>query len=407
MSFPVDFDVVRATNISDGENTAQHRTMAEENERLKAQLFSLLQPPGQISEFSMKQRFSSICSAVDTFIANVVADSEVTSVLSERQGISSSRRSLMKKMGLQSLALGEYEKEEELVLSLAIQRQLEEWVFRPPYPHGLSKRQKEVLTAVTTAMDRDSREDGRLTATSTDIVFCPNHCVTLDMQSLSRARWRSEAIKALTSDRKFEKRQTREFKAIYDTSKGKIKKCFHDRNAFTKYESSLRKDIFYSAMKLHQDMRSVIYRYEVRRVTLAEHTSSEWSSDACQWRDMDTWTEVLMDDRPNYPLCCLYPGLVRMQTATEDSVTLVRPLMLVDLSPATGSPAALPRPSQGARSCGPARPRSHFFGPLSDLLSSPRRQPSPKRSNLRHMEKESKSIAKNDSESSRGSHTER
>jgi hypothetical protein len=156
-------------------------------------------------------------------------------------------------------------------------------------------------------------------------------------EQLIRDKWRSQAVRALTARRAFKENQTREVEEIIRSARESMlsedveSSCILDGDAFFKHDDIFVQDIFNTAVKLHQGMRSSIHQYKVQRLELDQVKDAEQVLDK-GWtlKDLDDWVEVKKIECPAQLVYCIYPSVVRQPDGHGQSLTLVAPVFVVE-----------------------------------------------------------------------------
>jgi hypothetical protein len=134
--------------------------LQEENERLKDDVFVLLDVPTSISESSIKAQYTDICDAIESWVEDIHRtynpDAKGTPRLPLRK-----RRSILRSFGVDADRVADYIYAGDLCLSVIIERQLREQIFDNKYPIGISKSQTKVLDEVQKGMEIPRITKGR------------------------------------------------------------------------------------------------------------------------------------------------------------------------------------------------------------------------------------------------------
>jgi hypothetical protein len=147
-----------------GEPTAAEEIwkLKKQNERLTDDLFELLQPDNQVSEASLRNDYKEICDAIESWIDSVTTASRKVDFKRhyKEQLRNEKRRAMLRDLVFDPVTLGEYDNVAYVVLSLMIELQLEKYIFRRPYPIGITKKQTEVIEEIEECMYNNSQNQG-------------------------------------------------------------------------------------------------------------------------------------------------------------------------------------------------------------------------------------------------------
>lgn len=114
--------------------------------------------------------------------------------------------------------------------------------------------------------------------------------------------------------------------------------CDLDHRAFQKHYDIFRNDIFEAAVKLHQNMRSSVYQYRVQRPAIdVNMDGEELLAQGWKFKDVDKWLDVTRIGHAARPICCLYPCIIREADGHGEPLTLVPPVVAVELLGSKGS----------------------------------------------------------------------
>lgn len=139
MAFTADFAV--------DEEISQLR---EQNERLKDDLLTALQQPqDQATDGSIKEEYSELCQSIDFWVDNVIQDSNLDK---HSRKLSSRERALLREVAVYGFTPRDENASTYLLLSVAVQRELQRKIFDRPYPVGITKQQEAVIEQVLEGM---------------------------------------------------------------------------------------------------------------------------------------------------------------------------------------------------------------------------------------------------------------
>jgi hypothetical protein len=124
--------------------------LREQNERLKDDLLTALQQPqDQATDGSIKEEYSEICRSIDFWVDNVIEDSNPDK---HSRKLSGRERSLLREVAVYGFTPRDENASPYLLLSVAVQRELQRKIFDRPYPVGITKQQEAVIEQVLEGM---------------------------------------------------------------------------------------------------------------------------------------------------------------------------------------------------------------------------------------------------------------
>jgi len=138
--------------ITDSVADREISRLAEQNERLKDDLFILLQPQGQASDASIRSDYNHLCRSIEFWVDNVIEDSSLDIPDKRRRKGERRERHLLKELGITSFTPKDEKRSAYFLLSVAVQRELQTRVFDRPYPVGFTKQQENVINQVLEGM---------------------------------------------------------------------------------------------------------------------------------------------------------------------------------------------------------------------------------------------------------------
>ncbi|KAK5195202.1 hypothetical protein LTR96_002796 [Exophiala xenobiotica] len=324
--------------------------LQEKNERLRDDLLTLLhQPQDQATDGSIREDFRHLCQSIDFWVDNVVEHSSL-----EKYGVKLGRREqdLLKEVDIISLARRSETATAYLLLSVAVQKELQKNIFDRPCPVGITKQQESVIEQVLQGMQ--TLEFGK--------------------EQVTRNRWRSEAVRALTAHKDFGGSQETALRLIVETATDFISPrsgtpiCGLSYRAFQKHSDTLYNDIFRVAMELHQSLRCSLHQYTVKPPKIDVDMNGEQMAEM-GWglKDVDSWQDLRRGDPTAQPICSLYPSIMRESDRRGDMQTIVPAVVVVESknSKVSGqsSPVQSTRPSPAHSSSETARNREKRRGP--------------------------------------------
>lgn len=137
--------------------------LKRENERLKDDLFALLQEDNLASEATIRSGYQDICVSIETWIDFVTVDVEKSDFRKryKRALLDKKERHKLEKLGLMNPEnLGDYDNADYLVLSLVIRLHLDKQIFHNRYPIGVTEEQEDVIDSIMEGMRESSLRKG-------------------------------------------------------------------------------------------------------------------------------------------------------------------------------------------------------------------------------------------------------
>ncbi|KAJ9608713.1 hypothetical protein H2200_006484 [Cladophialophora chaetospira] len=306
--------------LSSAEAEEEISRLQEKNERLTDDLFTLLQQPqDQATDASIREEFGDLCHSIDFWVDNIIEDSGLDS---HNRKLGRKERSLLKEVGINGFAPRDEHAGAYLLLSVAVQREIQRRIFDRPYPVGITKQQEAVLEQVLQGMR--TLDSGR--------------------EQVIRDRWRSEAVRALTVHKDFDRSRDSALKGIVDAAMDFLSPrsdnaiCGLSHRAFQRHRDTLYNDIFAAALRLHQSLRSSIHQYRVQPPDIdGKMTGEEMAERRWRFKDVDRWQDLKTTDRSARPICSLFPSIVRISDGSGDYLTIVPPVVIVELQSSKAS----------------------------------------------------------------------
>ncbi len=124
--------------------------LQEKNEQLKDDLFTLLQQPqDQATDGSIREQIGDIWRSVDFWVDNVIEDSNLDK---HSRKLGSREKDLLRELGIGWFTPRSEHAAAYLLLSVAVQRELQKRIFDRTYPVGITKQQEGVLAQVLQGM---------------------------------------------------------------------------------------------------------------------------------------------------------------------------------------------------------------------------------------------------------------
>ena len=145
-----------ASTVNSGADEEIHR-LRDDNEQLRDDLLTLLHPPqDQATDGSIREDFGNLCQSVDFWVDNIIENSSL-----EKHGVQLGRREqdLLKEVGIDRLSPKDDNAIASLILSVAVQRELQRRIFDRLCPVGITKQQETVIEQVLQGMQ--SLESGK------------------------------------------------------------------------------------------------------------------------------------------------------------------------------------------------------------------------------------------------------
>ena len=343
---------MKPTESSDRRNKMEEEItiLAEENARLlqerkyliadleecKTELFRRM-PPTQISDSSIKTVFEQIHRSIDSFVYDVMRDVVDDDALHsycldlQRRPKRKRRRSrnpfheYVRKADISTWGL--YSCSNMYILSVVIQFILDEFVFKKPYPIGITDAQLLVLKEVEKAMLHTGQAPGQAGA----------H-VSMDQQSNRDGPgqeridlWRSETLTALTALRENGANLEKDTRKICSNLGVFFSPWLLGAGPFAKVEERFRQEILDPAIRLHQDLKSSSYRYEYDTIASAvfDELSPRHLFDRCDLIDADSWLKPRSEKDVGRALYNLHPSIVRFRGRGKTPIVITKPVIVV------------------------------------------------------------------------------
>ena len=324
-------------------------TLTEENSRLlqerehliadleecKAELFRRM-PPTPISDSSIKTVFEQIHRSIDSFVYDVMKDVDDDALrrycLELQQRPKRKRRrfrnplhEFVRKANISTW--GPYDCSNLYILSVVIQYILDIFVFKEPFPMGITVEQSRVLKEVERAMLHTGQAPGQ----------AGDH-VSLDQQSnrdgLGQERidlWRSETLTALTARRENGADLEKVSRKLCSDLGHFLSPWLLGASPFAKVEERFRQEILDPAIRLHQDLKSSSYRYEFNTIPSAvfDELSPRRLFDGYDLKDADSWLKPRSEKNVGRALYNLHPSIVRLRIKGKNPIVITKSVIVV------------------------------------------------------------------------------
>jgi hypothetical protein len=309
----------------------ENRTLQLSLEDCKLRLFDALQEDHDVSEASVKNDFTRIWEAIETWV-DYVSDEDKVDLRKRYQEILRNRnrnRTRLKDIGLTSESLRDLpsllqlETGRLIISGLIISNFLVTRIFQEPYPLGTSWNQEKVLREIEDLMRAQDQKQGSLSLGL--ITFKqprsdsdPHHICHSDRARVNK--WKSQTLSALITSSRFSERCKTKEKELFDSLVTTL--CsWGPLNAGT--INRLRQDVFEPAVTLHQTMHCSTRHYTVSHIDVRSGLRS-----SCTFKDIATWRTLPEDSVPSV-FASLYPGLRRVGDYGVEDLDLVKPVLLV------------------------------------------------------------------------------
>ena len=319
-------------------------TLREENARLsqdredliadleecKAELFRRI-PPTQISDSSIKTVFEQIHRSIDGFVYDVMEDVDDDALRHyclelQRRGSRDPLHDFVRKANIS--LWGPYDCSNLYILSVVIQYILDIFVFKEPYPIGITDKQSRVLKKVEKAMLHTGQAPGQAGAH----VSLDQH---LNRDALGQERvdlWRSETLTALTARRENGANLEKVSREICSDHLGDLfSPWLLGAGPFAKVEERFRQEILDPAIRLHQDLKCSSYRYGYDTIPSAvlDELNPRQLFNRYDLKDADSWLKPRSEKDVGRALYNLHPSVVRLRTRGKNPIVITKPLIVV------------------------------------------------------------------------------
>lgn len=127
--------------------------LTEQNEQLKDELFVLLHEQHDVSDASIRDAYRDLRGSIEFWVDNVIGDSRSSSPGKHRRDVEQREYTLLKDFGVPSALIEEGRGYPYFLLSLAVQRELQQRIFDKEYPLGITDQQADVIDQVLDGMN--------------------------------------------------------------------------------------------------------------------------------------------------------------------------------------------------------------------------------------------------------------
>ncbi|KAI1736877.1 hypothetical protein F4680DRAFT_468738 [Xylaria scruposa] len=316
----------------------ENKQLAHDLEECRDQLFDVLQKQYEIPEQRIKDDFTRIFLAIDSWIDDVSVDDRFDFKERYASNIHSTMfKDIFQDLGLKggcldiswAKKLGELEACHYVVLSLLVTCYVVEDIFGvgprlkgDPFPPGIMPKQITFIEKIKNAMGSDSDTSKG------------------DMSQYSK--WRGETISALTSTDEYKEICDEEIADINESLRTELARWI-DRKRLDEHFGSLLRKVLDPAYKLvHTLGRSrKTYQLRLEKATPSFVPPSDGSWD---FKDMATWM-IMPSSEVTGSIRYLYPGLIRKGYGNQEDLILVHPVALgyrnPDLKPRSSIPQSV------------------------------------------------------------------
>jgi hypothetical protein len=300
-------------------------------EDCKLRLFDALQEDHDVSEASVKNDFTRIWEAIETWVDYVSDEDKVDLRKRYQENLRNRNRNMLKDIGLPSKSLRDlssllqWETGRLIISGLIISNFLVTRIFQEPYPLGTTRNQEKVLREIEDLIRAQDQKQGSL---SPGLVTFkqprsdsdPHHICHSDRARVNK--WKSQAVSALITSSRFSEHCKTKEKVLFDSLVTTL--CSWDPlNASS--ITRLRQEVFEPAVTLHRTMHCSTRHYTVSHIDVRSGLRS-----SCTFKDIATWRTLPEDSMPSV-FASLYPGLRRVGDYGVEDLGLVKPVLLVHL----------------------------------------------------------------------------
>lgn len=317
----------------------QNRSLKEDLDACKLQLFELLHESDQVSDATIKKEFEAICDSIENWVDEVYQNRDFSERFNSiwqndpekliALGLAPPRKGPgMDTEGLQWMDwLGRQDTCNYIVISCVIWQFMKPGIFDEPFPIGITKDQKLLFKEILLLRGRDQTESN----------------------PLRTSQWRSESMNAMVRTPSFKAHRERELNLLFDDLLDDL--AFWIGSKAVEYHADqLCKSVYQPAVELHKSMTCSKRNYILRRPNVSRNHPLPKD---CSWtlKDIHTWRAMNHNiiGESYRVFDSLSPSLHRSEMGNEIGSELVKPVVIIFKDEHQRSIPPSPSPTRGSR----------------------------------------------------------